>query len=727
VTGPGPIAREDAVGPWSRDLAGEVLLDDAPWSGALLWTRIDADLRPIETLRVVTDDRGRFVARVGRGTWFVSLDTTITGLSLWAEDHWEARVLALVVSSGDDESPDASEAATVWLRQDDEQLLVRARSPQVFEGRVVDDVTGQPIAGASARLVRDEVDVALAETDAAGSFRLLVPQHAREATLLVRAPGQGPSGLAWQLGDHDPLPSAGRAVVFRLRPALSLRGRVVDGQGQVVPDARVSLSASVEGPLGPAGGLAHCTWEGRTDAAGRFVIDGIAERADLGGDEVATDWLGPYGSRVTVECFAEGFDDARLADVPVGPDAPAIEVRLDRPQRLVGRVVGPDGGALAGAHVTVLDDRRRPREVGFRGHRSAHRYPRGTSTWHNEVPTDAAGAFVVAHVPGRAWVIAEAAWMAPRVLEVHGPVDDLTIRLDAAAPPIEGRVLAEGGGPVGGVTVTAYLAGRPVERPSLPTFRLTAPGVRVVDLREAGVDVVGATLTADDGTFRLDGLPDARLDLSAWDPSGGEATRLRDVAPGSAGVVIRRAPRPSSDLTLTLATPDGGPLEDVRVSVFRADRTVAESWTSFHSAEPDAVPFEWGERLYVLDEPLLLQVVARGRRPAALRVVARAGKPLALGPLALARAGGELALRVRWARRPAPALTASWVDPGTGLPVTTRVRWLADPTALVVLGYAAPGALEVVLTRDDDVVVARYAVSAHDGETTVLDLDLTGP
>lgn len=732
VTAPGPVARGDAAGPWSRHLEGEVLLDDAPWSGALLWTRVDADLRPVETLRVATDAEGRFVVRPGQGAWTVALEGAPAALSLWAAtsaddfEGWCAEVVVLVCASNDDEFSDARhERKTLWLGPDDEHLFLRARTPRVLDGLVVDDVTEQPIAGASARLVCKRTGIELTATgDAAGTLRLLVPQHAREATLFVSANGYGPSGLEWHVASEDPLPSAGRTVVFRLRPALTLRGRVVDGQGRAVIDALVSVGAVVEGPLRSE---VYCTWEGRSDGLGRFVIDGIAERADLGGDEASTDCLGPHGARVDLQCSAPGFDDVSLGDVAVGPDAPPIEVRLDRPRRLVGRVIGPHG-PLAGAHVIMVGGRfaRNLADVGFIGHRATHRYPRPVSARH-AAATDDAGAFVIAEAPERAWVIAEAAWMAPRVLEVHGPLEDLTIRLEAAAPPIEGRVLAADGLPMGGVTVTAYLAGRPVEWPTRPSFRLTAPGVREVDLREAGVDVVGATLTRDDGTFRLDGLPDARLDLSAWDPSGSEPSRLRDVAPGSAGVVIHRTSRPSSDLTLTLSTPDGGPLEDVRVSVFRADLTVAESWTYSHSAEPDAVPFEWGERLYVLDEPLLVQVVARGRRPEVLRVVARAGQPLALGPLALTRAGGELALRVRWARRPAPGLTASWVDPGTGLSVTTRVRWLADPTALVVLGHAAAGALEVVLTRDDDVVVARYSVSARDGETTILDLDLTGP
>lgn len=113
-------------------------------------------------------------------------------------------------------------------------------------------------------------------------------------------------------------------VEFALPPGATVRGTVSDEQGRPLSDARVRIFGA--SPL-----------ETRTDAAGRYAIDGLALRS---------------GVYVHVAARADGHvGDTRELELDVEQPEIRADFELARGVRVHGRVLGPDGVPVAAAEV----------------------------------------------------------------------------------------------------------------------------------------------------------------------------------------------------------------------------------------------------------------------------------------------------------------------------------------------------------------------------------------
>lgn len=129
-----------------------------------------------------------------------------------------------------------------------------------------------------------------------------------------------------------PAPSARAGLRVELPPEARLAGEVVDTDGRAV--AGISVRVHAERASFP--GLGYGVT--RSGADGRFEARGLTKAKH----------------RLTV--YAPGRlqrGDARFVDVPLGEGAASPRIVLEAGQALSGRVVGGDGGGLAGARVTV--------------------------------------------------------------------------------------------------------------------------------------------------------------------------------------------------------------------------------------------------------------------------------------------------------------------------------------------------------------------------------------
>jgi RNA polymerase sigma factor (sigma-70 family) len=196
-----------------------------------------------------------------------------------------------------------------------------------------------PVSGATVLFGRDSTI-----TDETGRFRL-EPSRAMsgDAPLIALSPGVEPAileGLEPRLRED---PFAGRGLVLRTgAPTRSLRGRVVDGEGEPVVGVQVrlvggtpynDLATTIEDDLAgviPSEGV-------RTDAQGRFEYPGLFGES--------------YGLRVLDE---ETFQVAEAHDLRPG----AGEVRLvldgsDVIPRVAGRVVDRRGRPVPGIQLSL--------------------------------------------------------------------------------------------------------------------------------------------------------------------------------------------------------------------------------------------------------------------------------------------------------------------------------------------------------------------------------------
>lgn len=203
-----------------------------------------------------------------------------------------------------------------------------------LEGRV-EDLEGRPIAAASV-----QVKVSLPDpgssvgvlphtwtvtSDGQGRFRCDVPLGAGQV-------GPHAAHVGLEVTHHDHAPGLGDVVVPRAEPlvlrlarAVALSGRVLRPDGAPVPSARLwSLGAADDESLAAAAGERVTT-----DGDGRFEFTAVPERGFL-------------------EVEAEGFPKALFETwLPVRE----VELRLEPPARMRGRLVHHDGRPARNVHV----------------------------------------------------------------------------------------------------------------------------------------------------------------------------------------------------------------------------------------------------------------------------------------------------------------------------------------------------------------------------------------
>jgi hypothetical protein len=335
-----------------------------------------------------------------------------------------------------------------------------------------------PVAAAQIRVAGGPASLSGAD----GHFRLegLLPGSVR---LLAEAPAHGPAAIDLALsGDRSDL-------TIELPVGARVQGVVRSAAG--VPVAGAEVAALVTGQEGSSA-------VARSDGEGRFVL------AELGPGQLRVEAVHPLGRGLT-------------GPLPLAAgEALTVDVRLGSGARVRGTVRFDDGAPAPGVRVFAG----RPQRETFTD--PGGRYELG--------PLEP-GALAVTAVPDPDPLgYGKGGPNVARVVLEANEVKDVDLSLPRTDGRIDGVVLDPDGDPLPGAVVgvsTRYQGAsiRPFNR-------------YVIDLPESGSYRV---LSDGDGRFALRGL--YRLPVTVWaeHPAYPEAD-VDDVAPGSAGVVVRFAP-----------------------------------------------------------------------------------------------------------------------------------------------------------------------------------------
>lgn len=401
--------------------------------------------------------------------------------------------------------------ARVEVVEEGLDVVVHARAGGRFRGRVLDDLTGRPIAGARV-LVYDggafggtwtnerDVDCGPFPSDADGRFDTDPLALDRTVTIDVVAPGferaRFPTRLQRRAGERP-------VVDVRLRPGGAVVGTVVDGAGAPVVGATVYVVDATwgrvrrdprESDLPETSRLAAVrAYEGKSDGTGRFVVHGVA-----------------FGTDGCVTAFVGGTRSPEVTGARVVEGQAPPEVRLVMPQAggLDVVVLGPDRTPVTIGEVSLSDGS--TVALARDGVARFHGLAAGVVT----VDVRAEG-----HVP------------ASRPVPVRrGSTWTETVVL-ARGVTVRGLVVTTDGRPASGVRVSA----EPQDR------------------RRGGA----RTWTGWDGTFSLDGLVPGTFRVSVEGPEGGaaDAERTRVVTPPVDDLRFVVAARPA--VTVRFRAPPG--------------------------------------------------------------------------------------------------------------------------------------------------------------------------
>ena len=216
-------------------------------------------------------------------------------------------------------------------------------APEALVKGRVQDPDERPVAGAAIRLVSSNLYRAITEgldeenredpdavTDADGEFAIGRLREGEVVKLRVDHRGFALSVVARAV-------AGGQPVTVTLEPTRSLVGRVVGASGTAVEHAQVTIYLRDLFKLAgqPVTGRRQAGLSTRTDAAGRFEIEGI--------DPVP----------IEVEVRADGWQDAtRTLDMTeIQTEPRELEIVLERAASVEGTVVAPDGAPVPGAAI----------------------------------------------------------------------------------------------------------------------------------------------------------------------------------------------------------------------------------------------------------------------------------------------------------------------------------------------------------------------------------------
>lgn len=553
----------------------------------------------------------------------------------------------------------------------------------------VTDPYGEPVAGARVRLfpapaeaerlslqLRDGDLLAEHETRTGAAGRFVLREVAAGAyDLRIDAPGLAPLRRMGVEVPRGELRDLGRLAA---EPAVAVAGRVVDGEGEPVAGARVSVdpfspyrewrgtrsvyvfSSGVTPPNHQVGGVV-------SDGEGRFRLGGLAA-----------------GELVDLDVEHDRYQSRSVPGVE--PPAEDLEIELDSGVRVTGRVLDPSGRPVPAAHVRLRGES----VIQTSGGSSTHSYSRAEIS-------DEDGRFDVAGLtPGRLRVEALSGDMSPAAA---GPftaangdrIGPLELVLGEPAV-LEGTLYGLDGEPVPGVEVTARRSTSP------------DPGVRRTRTRSARTGPAGA--------YRLPGLAPGDYSLTA------ETGTARAVARVEMGRASRRL-----DLQLEehralggrVIGADGGPAVEPRLEIFSLESDGDALTAALRGAEDGS--FVWS------DPPL-----------GAHRIVATAGEQRGVLDVEVTeRPPRDLVVRLR------PGAEVRGRIDGVAPDRVQRVQVAARPAAGGRLrfgrtdhrgGYRVGGLTPGAWTVTADlpgVGRAEGGVEIADaGETAVLDLELDG-
>lgn len=406
-------------------------------------------------------------------------------------------------------------------RTDEPTFLVPA--PGSLTGRVV-DARGKAVASAL---------VALTVAGEARRYHWARPQElldqVEDGLRLVHADGQGRFDFGavaarqeLQLAAYPPSGSSAEAfgafmrkvelaegetrdVELRLVPTTTIFGRAVDPDGAGVAGVRIEVEID-------AGRDRSFLGEVLTDASGQYRVEGVP------------------ASRVRVDANLDGHrGDSRWVDLALDASGEVPDLLVEPAFRVRGHVIDEDGWGVPHARVWV-------REAGSDEERRRGRSETADEYGRFEVTGLQQGDFEVD------------AWAA-----THNLPDGREPLVSLPGDPyvvltLERRVLPMPGSITGELTVAG--TGAPV------------PGIQIRGSR--------GTVLLDGARFRVTGLPPGPIRLQAHAP-GMESVRFDEVSVPEGGSVEigRYETRPTARVHVVVTDPNGQPLQDARVRLYR--------------------------------------------------------------------------------------------------------------------------------------------------------------
>lgn len=399
--------------------------------------------------------------------------------------------------------------ADVWSAGLQKELLLVV-APAIDVAGVVVDEKGQPIAGADVRIsggerVRRELGLAsdsavdvpwIARSDEHGQFTFERAPGAASADLTAFHPRYTSASIAM-----PELPRSDLRIVLAARASTVIAGEVVEPNGSPVEDALVGMGQMAT----------------RTDRNGRFELELGGEMISIGGgsfDSTRSKYLG---------AVKLGRLPARMEEPPTGWPGFVTLVIGGEPLTLRGKVLDPQGKALAGIAVRATNEHRFGTVLSKIGNtawaRSFESLVRGGEEFESSVRSDGQGEFELRGLLDEEYVLLA---FEPRTMclaqsePVHAGRRDVELRFTppAGVEHVAGRVLSMRGEPLAGASV---FPGRPgigdEAQPIFGTRQVTDAEGRF-DFGEIAIDGLELQLTGEGLQNVLNWKPPAGARLS---------------------------------------------------------------------------------------------------------------------------------------------------------------------------------------------------------------------